>query len=346
MKSQPEEIFCKKVAVVVLGYNSVDYLKKFLPSLAKTTYEDHTLVYVDNGSHDESVDYVTKHFPQVEIFRIYDNNGFANGYQDSLPYIKAEYYVLVNSDLGVEPDWLDHLMEEMEKDSNVGACQPKLLHEPTPDRFDYAGAAGGFMDIFCYTYCRGRLFHLDEVDEKQYNDTCEVFWASGSCMLIKADLYHQLGGLDTHFYAHMEEIDLCWRVKNAGYKILAVPKSVVYHVGGSVITYGSFSKIYHNYRNNLIMMVKNLALWRLILLLPIRLLLDQVAALRALSLGHFTELKAILTGDFNFIVGLPKWIKARKRARKHVNNPNIVGWTNNSLVLDVFIRGKKKFSEL
>ena len=342
----PQEIFCKKVAVVVLGYNSVDYLKKFLPTILKTKYEDYTLVYVDNGSADDSVAYVTEHFPEVEIFRIYDNNGFAGGYQESLRYIKAEYYVLVNSDVAVTEDWLGILMDEIEKDPKIGACQPKILHEPEPELFDYAGGSGGFIDGFCYPFCRGRMFHHFEADEAQYDDVCEIFWASGACMLIRSDLYHKLGGLDEMFYAHMEEIDLCWRVKNAGFKIMVVPQSVVYHVGGSIISYGSFSKIFHNYRNTLIMMVKNLSWWRLLLLLPARILLDMVAVVRALFMRNFTELKAIIVADFKFIFGLNKWFKARRVARKHISNPNTKGWYKGSLIINVFLRKKYKFSEL
>lgn len=343
---QPEEIFCKKVAVVVLGYNSLDYLKKFLPSILKTSYEDYTLVYVDNGSADDSVAYVTEHFPEVEIFRIYNNKGFANGYQESLRYIKAEYYVLLNSDVAVTPDWLGTLMEEIEKDPKIGACQPKILHEPKPELFDYAGASGGFIDVFCYPFCRGRMFHHWEADEGQYEDVCEIFWASGAAMLIRAELYHQVGGLDESFFAHMEEIDLCWRVKNAGYKILVVPKSVVYHVGGSIISYGSFSKIFHNYRNTLVMMIKNLSRGQVFLLIPTRIMLDQVAALRALFMGNFTELKAIIAADFRFVFGLNKWLKARREARKVISNPNLKGWCKKSLIIDVFIKKKSKFSEL
>mgnify|MGYP003836157413 FL=1 len=344
--SQPEEIHCKKVAVVVLGYNSVEFLKKFLPTILKTKYEDYTPVYVDNGSSDESVAYVTENFPEVEIFRIYVNNGFANGYQESLPYIKAEYYVLINSDVAVTENWLGTLVEEIEKDQKVGVCQPKILHEPKPEMFDYAGASGGFIDAFCYTFCRGRIFHHIEADEKQYEDVCEIFWASGACMLIRSELFHKLGGLDEEFYAHMEEIDLCWRVKNAGYKILVVPQSVVYHVGGSVITYGSFSKLYYNYRNNLIMMIKNLSVLKMILLVPARIMLDQLSALMAIFLGNFTELRAIIAGDFKFIIGLNKWLKARKLSRKHIVEPNLKGWYKKSLVIDVFIKKKTKFNQL
>ena len=343
---QPEVINCKKVAVVVLGYNSVDFLKKFIPSIVKTNYQDCTIVYVDNGSNDDSVAYVNEHFPEVEIFKILNNNGFASGYQQSLPFIKAEYYVLINSDVAVTEDWLGHLMEEMEKDPTIGACQPKMLHEPKPEQFDYAGASGGYMDMFGYTFCRGRLFHHIENDENQYDDVREIFWASGACMLIKAELFHQLGGLDEQFFAHMEEIDLCWRVRNAGYKIIAVPKSVVYHVGGSVITYGSYSKLYHNYRNNLVMLFKNLSLGKLFLLIPIRFWLDFIALIRAVLKGNFTEWKAIHVAHFSFVFGLSKWIKSRKDARKLVTKPNLNGWYKKSLIVDVFIKGKTKFSEL
>lgn len=347
MIAQAEEIICKKVAVVVLGYNSLDYLKKFIPTILKTSYQDYTLVYVDNGSSDDSVAYTKKHFPEVEVFEIYENQGFANGYQVSLQKIKAEYYVLLNSDVAVTEGWLDPLMEEMENDPTVGACQPKMLHEPKPEQFDYAGASGGYMDKFCYPFCRGRLFHHIENDEKQYEDVTEIFWASGACLLIRAELFHQLGGLDGQFFAHMEEIDLCWRVKNAGHKILVVPKSVVYHVGGSVITYGSYSKLYHNYRNNLIMMFKNLSFGKLLWLMPVRFTLDFIALLRAAFTGNFTEWKAIHMAHISFVFGLGKWLKGRKEAQKHTaKKPNYNGWYKKSLIVDVFLKKKTKFSEL
>lgn len=345
--SQPQEIFCKKVAVVVLGYNSIDFLKKFLPTILKTSYQDYTLVYVDNGSSDDSVAYVTEHLPEVEIFRIYNNQGFANGYEESLKHIKAEYYVLINSDVAVTPDWLGILMDEMEGDETIGACQPKMLHEPKPELFDYAGASGGFIDRYCYPFCRGRLFHHLEADENQYDDVREIFWASGACMLIRSELYHKLDGLDELFFAHMEEIDLCWRVRNAGYRILIVPKSVVYHVGGSVITYGSYSKLYHNYRNNLVMMLKNLSAGQALFLIPFRMTLDFIALIRAVAKGNFTEWKAIHMAHFHFIFRLNKWMKCRRAAQKHVSaNPNLKGWYQKSLIVQVFLKSKTKFSEL
>ncbi len=344
--NQQEPIQCKKVAVVVLGYNSCAYLKAFLPSIVATDYDDFTTVYVDNASVDDSVEFVNSNFPEIKIFRIYENHGFTNGYEESLPHISAEYYVLINSDVMVEPNWLAPMMKHMEEDPTVGACQPKVHHQPTPGLFDYGGASGGYMDKFGYCFCRGRLFHHIEQDDGQYDDTREIFWATGACMLIRSQLYHDLGGLDNDFYAHMEEIDLCWRLKNAGYRLLVVPEGVVHHVGGSIITYGSFTKIFHNYRNNLIMLYKNLIggnVWRVI---PIRLLLDQIAAMKALFSGNWTEWRAILAADFQFLFRIRKWTKNRRLAQQHVQRPNLKGIYRRSIVLDVFLRKKKKFSEL
>jgi GT2 family glycosyltransferase len=339
-------IQCKKVAVVVLGYNSLDYIKAFLPSVVATDYDDFTTVYVDNASVDDSVEYVKSTFPQIEVFRIYENHGFTNGYEESLPHIKAEYYVLINSDVKVEANWLAPMMKLMEADPTIGACQPKVIHQPSPPMFDHAGASGGYLDQYGYAFCRGRLFHEVEDDTHQYDDIREIFWATGACMLTRAELYHGLGGLDNDFYAHMEEIDLCWRMKNAGYKLLVVPEGVVYHVGGSIITYGSFTKIFHNYRNNLIMMYKNLLPSQVWSTLIIRLILDQIAAIKALISGNWTEWRAILAADFQFISKLAKWRKNRREAQQHVNTPNLKGMYKRSIVLDVFLKKKKKFSEL
>lgn len=344
--SHPEKIKCKKVAVVVLGYNSRNYLEKFLPSVIATAYDDFTTVYVDNASDDDSVAFVEKNFPDVPIFRIYTNRGFTNGYEESLPHIEAEYYVLLNSDVEVDPNWLAPMMKLMEDDKTIGACQPKVIHQPSPPLFDYAGASGGFMDKYGYTFCRGRLFNHVEEDEHQYDDIREIFWATGACMLVRAKLYHQLEGLDNDFYAHMEEIDLCWRIKNAGYKILVVPEGVVYHVGGTIIKYGSFTKIYHNYRNNLVMLFKNLPANKVWHIIPCRLALDNVAAAKALFTGNFTEFRGIVAALFQFVFRLGKWMGNRKAARKHVERPNMTGVYNRSVVLDFFLRKKKIFADL
>lgn len=340
-------IKCKKVAVVLLGYNSKSYLERFIPGILRTTYDEFDLVYVDNASTDDSVGFVETNFPEVKIFRIMENHGFTGGYTGSLPFIDAEYYVLLNSDVEVEPDWLTHLMVRMENNPNIGAMQPKLIHEPDRSIFDYAGASGGFIDKYGYPFCRGRIFDHIEKEKHQYDTPMPIFWASGACMLVKAKLYHQLGGLDNDFYAHMEEIDLCWRIKNAGFEIEVEPRSVVYHVGGSVITYGSYTKIYHNFRNNLVMLYKNLEPKKIVPILSMRLLLDAIAAFKALVSGRFVEFRAICMADLSFLLRIGQWKKNRKRARMHASRqPNTHGMYHNSIVFDFFLRGKKKFSDL
>ena len=345
--STEQGIKCKKVAVVLLGYNSRSYLEKFIPSVLKTDYDDFDLVYVDNASTDDSVSYVETHFPEVKIFRIYENHGFTGGYTSSLPHIDAEYYVLLNSDVEVTPNWLTRQMERMEANPNLGACQPKLLHYNTPEIFDYAGASGGFIDKYGYPFCRGRIFDQVEKDNNQYDTIMPIFWASGACMLVRAELYHRLGGLDYDFFAHMEEIDLCWRIHNAGYSIEVVPEAVVYHVGGSIISYGSFEKIYHNFRNNLIMMYKNLPSSKLLPRIGMRLILDVIAASKALLGRNTTEFKAIVWADVQFLIHLRKWTKNRRASKAHwVPTPNTEGVYNKSMVFDFFVNKKRKFHQI
>jgi GT2 family glycosyltransferase len=342
----PVRIKCKKVAVALLGYNSKDFLEKFIPSILKTDYEDYTLVYIDNASTDDSVEFVKSNFPSVEIFQIKVNKGFTGGYCNSLPYIDAEYYVLLNSDVEVTPGWLKPIIEEMDKDPSIGAAQPKTLHEPIRDQFDYAGASGGFIDKYGYAFCRGRIFNSIEKDSLQHEEPMEIFWATGACMVVRAELYHNLGGLDNHFYAHMEEIDLSWRIKNAGYKIMVYPNAVVYHVGGSVITYGSFTKFYHNYRNNLVMMFKNLPKGKVFKTMFLRMMLDGVAATRALVVFRFTEFRAIFMAHMHFYSKMKKWKSRRKAAQEHYVKESTTGVYNRSLVWDYFVKKKKKFSDL
>lgn len=341
-----ERILCEEVAVVVLGYNSQKYLARFLPSLVATSYDKCTIVYVDNASDDDSVDYVEKTFPSIRVLRIYENHGFTGGYTYSLPFIEAEYYVLINSDVRVEPDWLTEMMQVIKQDEGIGACQPKIRHEPEPQQFDYGGASGGYIDRFGFTFCRGRIFHVIEDDRGQYEDNQDIFWASGACMLIRASLYHELGGLDNDFYAHMEEIDLCWRLRNHGYRIVVVPSSVVYHVGGSIISYGSFSKIYHNFRNNLIMMYKNLPKRRLVITIIARMAIDQIRAMMTLFTGRWTEFRAIWAAHLNFIKNLSKWSVSRRRAQSAVRQPKLSGIYQRSIVLDAFILKRTTFGQL
>ena len=330
----------------MLGYNSRDYLERFIPSILNTDYDDFTLVYIDNASVDDSVEFVETNFPEVEIFRVKENFGFTGGYTQSLPYIDAEYYVLLNSDVEVTPGWLRPIIEAMDADPTIGAAQPKVLHEPKREQFDYAGASGGFLDKYGYSFCRGRIFYKMENDLHQYDEPREIFWATGACMFVRAELYHRLGGLDNHFYAHMEEIDLSWRINNAGYRIMVYPQSVIYHVGGSVISYGSYTKLFHNYRNNLVMMYKNLPkekmFWRIIM----RMKMDALAAFRGLFLGSFTEFRAVLMAHVNFYANLGRWKKLRRQAQQHFKEENNRTIYPGSVVWDFFIRGRKKFGQL
>ena len=342
----PQTIKCKKVAVALLGYNSKDLLEKFIPSILKTDYDDYTLVYIDNASVDDSVEFVEKNFPEIEIFKVKENQGFTGGYDQSLPYIDAEYYVLLNSDVEVAPGWLAPIINAMEQDDSVGAAQPKTLHEPNKQLFDYGGASGGFIDKYGYTFCRGRIFDTMEEDQNQYDTPMEIFWATGACMAVRAELYHRLGGLDNSFYAHMEEIDLCWRIKNAGYKIMVYPESVVYHMGGSVITYGSFTKLYHNYRNNLVMMLKNLPEGNVFTPIFLRMILDGVAAVRALLTFSFTEFRAILMAHLHFYTRMGQWKERRREAMQHYVSTPTTGVYNRSIVWDYFVRKIKTFEEL
>jgi GT2 family glycosyltransferase len=344
--SESKIIKCKKVAVALLGYNSRDFLDKFIPSILKTEYEDFTLVYIDNGSTDDSVEFVTKKFPSVEIFEIAKNAGFTGGYIKSLAFIDAKYYVLLNSDVEVTPTWLTPIIEAMDKDENIGAAQPKTLHEPKKEQFDYAGASGGYIDKYGYAFCRGRIFDSIELDKNQYDTPQEVFWATGACMIVRSKLYHKLGGLDGSFFTHMEEIDLSWRIKNAGFKIMVFPQSIIYHVGGSIIKYGSFTKFYHNYRNNLVMLLKNLPKGKVFSILFSRIILDLVAATRAFFVFRYTELRAIFMAHLHFFTKMKKWRNRRKEAQKHFVVTTKTGIYRRSLVWDYFVKKKKKFSDL
>lgn len=346
LMSAYQTIKCKKVAIALLGYNSRDLLNKFIPSILNTNYEDYTLVYIDNGSTDDSLEMVRSKFPSVEIFQIEKNVGFTGGYSTALPFIDSKYYVLLNSDVEVTPNWLKPIIEAMEADESIGAAQPKILHEPKRDQFDYAGACGGYIDKYGYAFCRGRIFDTIELDTKQYESPEEIFWATGACMFVRSELYHELGGLDDYFYTHMEEIDLSWRINNAGYKIMVYPESVIYHVGGSVITYGSYTKFYHNYRNNLVMLLKNLPKGKVFRVLFIRLILDGVAASRALMVFRFTEFRAIFMAHLDFYTRIKRWKSRRKEAQKHFVKETKTGIYKRSLVWDYFLKKKKKFSDL
>ena len=336
----------KKVAVVVISYNGAELLRKFIPPILNSNYDDFEVYVIDNASTDDTAELLTSEFPTVNVITIPINKGFTNGYVEGLAQIDHEYYVLISSDIEVSSEWIKPIIDLMEADETIAACQPKMKDYKDKSLFEYSGSAGGYMDTFGYPFCRGRIFFTMEEDKGQYEDTREVFWASGGCLFIRSKLYHQAGGLDNDFYAHMEEIDLCWRLKNMGYRIMVCPKSVVYHVGGHIIQYGSPLKIYRNFRNSLITDLKNMRTGELLWKIPFRMTLDLVAEMKALLSGNFVEFANIFKAHLHFFLYLPKWLKKRRVAQRLVSNPNRVGMYKGSVVWDYFIKGKKKFSDL
>ncbi|MCD6064971.1 MAG: glycosyltransferase family 2 protein [Flavipsychrobacter sp.] len=333
-------------AVVILSYNGKKWHELFLPTIVAEAETGYEVIIADNASTDDTLQWVTDNYPTVKTVQIPINRGFANGYHEALKQIQAKYYVLLSADFEVTPGWFPPLVNAMQRYTGLAACQPRIRYWRDREYLEYAGAGGGFMDKYGYMFCRGRIFSDLEKDEGQYNNDIEVFWASGGCMMIRADLYHKMGGLDNDFYAHMEEIDLCWRLKNAGYKIGYIGQSLVYHVGGSVISYGSPQKLFYNFRNNLILLTKNEKASKLLWLFPLRLVLDGIAGLRLLLTGHFVGTWTILRAHFNFYGSLGKWLKRRRECSKHITHRNEEGIYKRSIVWDYFVLGKKKFPKL
>lgn len=306
------------LAIVVLAYNNMDLLEKLLPKIILHSLVDgHQIYVVDNGSSDGTQEYIQKNFPQIKFIRIEVNKGFTNGYVTALAKIKAKYYALVSSDIEVTKNWTLPILDLFSKSETIAAIQPKIKAYKNRSHFEYAGASGGYIDKHGYPFCRGRIFGTVEEDIDQYNSVEEIFWASGACFFIRASVYHRLGGLDDDFYAHMEEIDLCWRIRNSGYKILVHPSSVVYHIGGAVINYGSAEKVYRNHRNNLILLLKNLPvteLWKLLLRWP----MDLLAFTKLIFEGNVKGGISIFKAHLAFLSYLPKGIKQRKKVQAMV----------------------------
>ena len=330
-------------AVVILSYNGKKWHDLFLPQILAEAHTGYDVIVADNASTDDTLQYVQTNFPGAKTLHIPVNHGFAFGYYEALEQINAKYYILLSSDFEVTEGWFPPLHKAMEHDTMLAACQPKIRYWKERDKFEYAGAGGGFMDAFGYLFCRGRIFFDIEQDLGQYNDNIEVFWASGGCLMVRADLYHKVGGLDKEFYAHMEEVDLCWRLKNAGYKIGYVGGSLVYHVGGSVISYGSTQKLYYNFRNNLILLLKNEKGSKLLWLFPFRLCLDGLAGMRLLCMGQFKHSYTIIKAHFHFYKHLGRWWRARQATKKLIVTRNEEGIYPGSIVLDYFLFRKKKF---
>ena len=332
-----------KVAVVILNYNGKKFLEQFLPNvIANCDPNLAEIVVADNASTDESVAFMRERFPEIRLIENGSNGGFATGYNLALRQIEAQYYVLLNSDIEVAPHWIEPVIEMMDKDPQIAACQPKILSYYHKEHFEYAGASGGFIDKYGYPFCRGRVFQNLEKDEHQYDTPMEVFWATGACMFVRADLYHQLGGLDDSFFAHMEEIDLCWRLKNAGFKVYCCPQSWVFHIGGGTLPKNSPRKTYLNFRNNLSLLVKNLPKHRVHRIILYRIFLDWVAAFKFLIEGCPKDFRMVFKAHWDFYKRL-KELREKRRCSEHKLVSCIY---RKNIVFESIVRGKKKFSEL
>ena len=335
----------KRIAVVILVWNNRKYLEEFLPSVIEYSSGLADIVIADNASTDDSVFYLEANFPSIRIIRNKTNEGFTGGYNTALRQVDNEYFVLLNSDVKVTENWLHPLIELMDKQTDAGACQPKILSYHKPEYFEYAGAAGGFIDKYGYPFCRGRIFNSLEKDLHQYDDTRKIFWASGACMMIRATVYKELNGLDDNFFAHMEEIDLCWRIQLAGKHVYFCPDSSVYHVGGGSLHKSNPQKTYLNFRNNLLLIYKNAAPGKVKSILRIRFFLDALASLLFLFSGSFSDFKAVWKArrDYRRLKSSYKPITTR-------DNPNFVSVDlmlyPKSILWDYYVCVRKIFSSL
>lgn len=332
-----------KIAIVILNWNGRAFLEKFLPSVVSYSSGAEVII-AENGSTDDSVQFLKENYPQIRIVANEKNGGFAKGYNDALKEIEAEYYLLLNSDIEVTENWLEPMIECM-KDPNVAGVQPKILSYQYKNQFEHAGASGGFLDRNYFPFCRGRIFDKFEVDSGQYDYKMEVFWATGAALLIRSKLFHEVGGFDEAFFAHMEEIDLCWRLKNMGYSFYVEPKSIVFHVGGGTLPYLSPQKSYLNFRNSLYMLVKN----HPGLLFPkllYRLILDGIAGLRFLMRGELKHLWSVIHAHGSMYVRLNTLLKQRKQITQNNTNFNDGGLYKASILWARYFKGITKFSDL
>lgn len=335
-----------KTAVVILNWNGVEMLTRFLPQVIDYSRDDAVVYVADNASTDNSLEVLRKHFPEVHLVVLDKNWGFAEGYNRALEQIEAEYYVLLNSDVEVSHHWLTPMIEFMDNHPDVAACQPKLLSEKSRDSFEYAGASGGFIDCYGYPFCRGRMFDTVETDNGQYDYATEILWATGACMVVRASDFKEAGGFDARFFAHSEEIDLCWRMILMGKKIYCIPDSFVYHIGGATLPKNNPMKTYLNFRNNLTMLYKNLPDSELRHVMRVRAFLDYVAAFQALASGRTGDFKAIINGRKAFKKWLPEYRTVREEIQSMRKTDDIKGIYRHSILWQYYAKGHKKYSEL
>ena len=332
-----------KIAIIILNHNGKNWLEKFLPTTTKYS-EIAEIIVADNSSNDDSIDFLKDQYSHIKIISNKNNYGYAGGYNKALKSINSKYYILLNSDVQVSKNWIEPIISLMEKNKNIAACQPKILDYKIKNRFEYAGACGGYIDVFGYPFCRGRIFEHIEEDYQQYNNKLEVFWATGACLFIRSDAFWEVDGFDEDFFAHQEEIDLCWRLKNNGYKIMVEPKSRVYHVGGATLNTNSPYKTYLNFRNNLFMLIKNVKFSEILVIIPIRLVLDAIAAISFLNQKNgVSHLIAIVKAHIIFYFSIPKLIKKHKKINQ---TRKLSGKKNYSIIIKNKIQGIKRYSDL
>jgi len=336
-----------KTVVVILNWNGIGFLKKFLETVVKCSMDNETIICVaDNGSSDGSPEWVAANFKDVKLIRFDTNNGFAGGYNLAINMLDAKYFVLLNSDIEVTEGWLKPMVSFMDNNHDVASCQPKILSYARKDHFEYAGAAGSFIDKYGYPFCRGRIFDLIEEDKGQYDSQIDIFWSSGACMIVRSEAWKKCDGLDSDFFAHMEEIDLCWRFHKAGYRVSFLPESVVYHVGGGSLPYNSPYKTYLNFRNSLFMLYKNLPDRNLHIILFKRKLLDGVAALIFLIKGNFGNFKSVWKAHIDYYKSIYNLREKRRKIKIHELTNSSAPILNKSVVFEFYVKGNKTYSSL
>lgn len=336
-----------RTAVVILNWNGEKFLNQFLPVLLQNTQLPDVDIYVaDNASTDNSLSLLKEKFPTVKTVLLDTNYGFAGGYNKALAQIKADYFVLLNSDVEVTENWLQPLLNYMNENKDVAACQPKIKSFYNRDYFEHAGASGGFIDSLGFPFCRGRVVGTAEEDRGQYDTVIEVFWATGACLLIRSELYNQVGGLDDEFFAHMEEIDLCWRLRSRGFRIVCIPQSVVYHVGGGTLHVEHPHKTYLNFRNNLLMLYKNLPQKSLSNIMRWRKLFDYAAAFQLFVTGKPQNAKSVFKARKDFKKMLPGFVDKRIENLSLATRTDFPEMLRKSIVIEYYLKGNKTYSKL
>jgi GT2 family glycosyltransferase len=338
-----------KVAIVILNWNGVKHLQQFLPSVLTSVYPNMDIVVGDNGSTDGSVNFIKSEYPTIKIIENGDNYGFTGGYNRVLAQVEADYFILLNSDVEVHPGWIQPVIELMESDPLIAVAAPKIMSYNQKDHFEHAGAAGGFIDEFGYPFCQGRMFYEIEQDKGQYNQSREIFWASGAAMFIKKKYWDEAGGFDERFFAHMEEIDLCWRLKNKGYKVMYCAQSEIYHLGGGTLNTENPFKTYLNFRNNLLLLKKNLPFWQSVGVITLRYCMDLLAMFRFLSEGKRKDAWAVSRAHQNFLRHIFKRetpTSLKYKSMQITYQSNLTGMYYGSIVWDFFVKKHTTFTAL